>query len=573
MRGLSYMKNNFKNNTRRLFLTYALIPIFIAFLLFSIFIVIILDVKVVFETKQAASNLGEKIENIYSEYTGELQSIARSKEVLNTLGNKTNNHLVYETFYQFNNRVDVKSVFHLIDEKNVFLVSTSPRKDEHDQFIIHNIIPELIKDPTEIYVDFQRTEFGNNKSTVLNIGKAVHVEGEVIGYLLFQLLEDDLQEIIFNEKSDIIVITDEFDYVIVTTNRVTSGLMNKFMPTNVTHNTIDIKNRPYYMDKVVLGNDILNIYALNDKRIDPIVLVIGLFFIVILGVFLYLLLIKMSERMSTKTVESIDKLMIAVSKLQSGDMTSYVSIETGDEFEVLAIQYNNMVDSLNELMEKNEALSDVRNTIEMKLLQSKFNPHFLFNVLETLRNMMYVDRKKAQEMIYSLSRILRYSVDDHEQVVLFRNDLNHMLDYLALHKYRFGDRLMYTIDLDEEVKNAYVPKLLLQPIIENAIKYGYAHTMNLSVAICGKIKDNELIFTISDNGGGMKKEKFVRLQNALNESINKNIKDIGIGLISTDRRLKLQYGEVYGLELLNEVDSGFTVYITLPYYTQNKGGK
>src|SRR5699024_6193436 len=211
--------------------------------------------------------------------------------------------------------------------------------------------------------------------------------------------------------------------------------------------TMEIKERPYYVNKQEIAGGLLTIYTLNDKRKDPFILLIGLFFILLTGLLLYVLLIKMSERMSTRTVESIDKLMIAVANLQKGDMTSYVNIHTGDEFEVLAKQYNEMLDSLNELIEKNEALSEVRNTIEMKLLQSKFNPHFLFNVLETLRNMVFVDRDKAQEMIYSLSRILRYSIDDYEEEVLFENDLNHILDYLVLHKYRFGDRLMYAIDL------------------------------------------------------------------------------------------------------------------------------
>src|SRR5699024_8345630 len=307
--------------------------------------------------------------------------------------------------------------------------------------------------------------FDNGLATVWNFGKPIYDGKTIIGYIVFQLLEEGLQEIIFNEKSDIVVMTDEFDYVIVTTNRVTLGLMNKFIPSNLKRNSLEIKDRPYYMNKKELSNGAFTIYVLNDKRNDPIILFTGIFFIIIIGILIYLLLIKMAERMLNRTVKSIDKLMVSVNKLQQGDIKAYVSIHTGDEFEILATQYNEMLDSLNELIDKNEELSEVRKTTEMKLLQSKFNPHFLFNVLETLRNMMFVDKEKAQEMIYSLSRILRYSVDDYEEEVLFENDLNHILDYLVLHKYRFGDRLMYAIDLDNEVRSAYVPKLILQPII------------------------------------------------------------------------------------------------------------
>jgi len=560
-------KNNFKNYTRRLFLKYAIIPIVVVFLLFSIFIIILLDIKVIFETREAATNLENEVITIYDEYVKQIDEMVNLPELQNVLKNKTKHHLVYEAFYQFNNQAELRSIFHLIDAEGVFLVSTSPRKEEHDRYILNDLIPRMNGGEQSIYIDFERSEFDNGLATVWNFGKPIYDGKTIIGYIVFQLLEEGLQEIIFNEKSDIVVMTDEFDYVIVTTNRVTLGLMNKFIPSNLKRNSLEIKDRPYYMNKKELSNGAFTIYVLNDKRNDPIILFTGIFFIIIMGILIYLLLIKMAERMSNRTVKSIDKLMVAVNKLQQGDMKAYVSIHTGDEFEILATQYNEMLDSLNELIDKNEELSEVRKTTEMKLLQSKFNPHFLFNVLETLRNMMFVDKEKAQEMIYSLSRILRYSVDDYEEEVLFENDLNHILDYLVLHKYRFGDRLMYAIDLDNEVRSAYVPKLILQPIIENAIKYGYKHSMNLSIVIRGKIKGDQLEFTIVDNGGGIEKERYNKIIEVLKNSSHDNVNELGIGLTSTNRRLKLQYGDEYGLTLLNEPNKGLTVTIKLPLIT------
>src|SRR5690606_20380968 len=166
---------------------------------------------------------------------------------------------------------------------------------------------------------------------------------------------------------------------------------------------------------------------------------------------------------------------------RSGDLKSYVYIHTGDEFEVLANQYNEMLDDLNDLLEKNKELSDIRRVTEIKLLQSQFNPHFLFNVLETLRYTMLTNLDHAQEIIFSQSRLLRYSLNDQNKNVLFAKDLEYTIDYLKLHKFRFKDRLEYEICIPDELKNVYVPKLLLQPIIENSIKYGYKNKMKLNI--------------------------------------------------------------------------------------------
>lgn len=406
--------NDFKSTTKFLFLRYAVIPNVIAFLLFSLLTILLLHFKVIYDTKQSAKNIEAKTQQIYDDYVTEIDRMRELPQTFHTLETKRDNHFIYEEFYTFNNKHDVKSAFHLIDIRDIYLVSTAASIDED---IIHDFIPYINKNPEEIYMNVDRAELKNGQVTVLNIGAAVRENGKTVGYLVYQLYEEGFQNIIFGENTDIVVMTDDFDYIVATSNSVTIGLMNKFNPKMISKSSVQIKDNNYYLSKIETKDNLFSIYTMNNTKKEPVIYLLYFMFILMIGIIIYFLLMNMAEKMSTKNVRSIEKLMVAVAKLKEGDTTAYVDISSGGEFEILADQYNAMLDSLNQLMQKNEELSNVRNAIEMKLLESKFNPHFVFNILETLRYTMFVDKQKAQEIIYSLSRILRYSVDYHSSEV------------------------------------------------------------------------------------------------------------------------------------------------------------
>lgn len=273
-------------------------------------------------------------------------------------------------------------------------------------------------------------------------------------------------------------------------------------------------------------------------------------------------------KMSSRNTASIDKLLFAVNKLQEGHLDAYVEIKTGDEFETLANQFNIMLNRLNELLHKNEELSNLRRLIEVKQLQSQFHPHFIFNVLEILRYAIVVDSQQAQEIVMILSRLLRYSISNDGQTVLMKGDLNHVIDYLKLQQIRFKDRLTYTIDVSTEGQNALVPKLLLQAIIENSIKYGYQHQEALFISIRGYVVGQDLVLEVVDNGDGMDDRRLAEIRDILSSPDNQSKH---IGLNNLHRRLVLLYGEQYGIQLQSSPDSGTSVTILIPYEKGDEG--
>lgn len=561
---LTTKKRNFKETTKMLFLRYTVIPILVIMILFGFFTIFIFNIKIIYDTNNSANQIETKIIEVYKTYAQEIERMSELPVVINNLNTNRENHLVYEEFYNFNNRQDIKSVFHLVDNRNVLLASTTDSKSEVNEEIIRGIIPSIKKNSDHLLIEAKQTQYSHGRVTVFNFGKAIKEDNQIIGYMIYQLYEEDLQRMIFGEEADIIVITDQYDQIIIATNSIVKGLMNKFSPERVSNSQVKIKDDLYYLKEIQTSNRLFTIYTLKNIKNGNLIIVLYIVFILVTSVILYFLLRNLAEKMSTKNAQSIEKLVIAVSQLEQGDLKSYVKINTGDEFEVLANQYNSMLDHLKQLISTNKELSNIQRTNEIKLLQSQFNPHFLFNVLETLRYTMYVNIDQAQEIIFSLSRLLRYSITNDEQHVSFRQDLDYIIDYLKLHKLRFNSRLDYEIKVPDEVKNTFVPRLLLQPLIENAIKYGYRKQTHLQIKIWGEIVENEIVFIVVDNGGGITVEKLNEIRGRL-DSVDQLNGDYGIGLYNTHRRIVLPFGKGYGLTIDSIEGEETRVTIKMPY--------
>lgn len=555
--------NNFKDKIRYLFLKYAFIPILILYILFLIFIFFTAKIKVVNSADKAGVIIGEMITDVYNSYYNEIEKMAKSDIVIDFVDSRLNSNLVYEEFYKFNNQQKVKSAFHIIDKNGVLLAYTTQSDPYIDEIIFKNIVPRINKEPTKTLTETNKIKFSHDRYTVYTFGRAIYKDDEIIGYITYQLYEEDIQKLIFVKEAQVVVIADQYDRIIASTNNIVKGLMNKFTPEYTdSKRYVKIKDGKYHMNKNHLYPSNIYIYTLNSVGYNKAIFIFYGMFTMVVTLFLYILMRYLADRMSSENTKSIDKLLNAVYDLQKGNMDSYVHISTGDEFEILANQYNIMLDRLNELMVKNKELSDIRRIKEIKQLQAQFNPHFIFNILETLRYTIIIDQNQAQDIIMTLSRLLRYSIKNKEENVLFIDDLAYIEDYLKLHKIRFKDRLNYTIDVSEEVKNAPVPKLLLQAIIENSIKYGYKEKDNLNIDIKGYIAEENLILELIDDGSGMTNEQLNAIRELLKRSPNMTEH---IGLYNVHRRLVLLYGDDYGLKIESHYGIGTKVNITIPY--------
>ena len=208
-----------------------------------------------------------------------------------------------------------------------------------------------------------------------------------------------------------------------------------------------------------------------------------------------------------------------------------------------------------------QALDNLTTIAELRELESQFNPHFLFNTLENIKFMVRLDPGAATEMIMALSALLRYSIAGDGRQVALQEDLKYLESYMKIQKYRFGSRLEFQADVDKTARQVPVPKLMFQPLLENAIKYGENAEGNLRIMFQVKRQDNTLQILVKDAGGGIEKAQLAQLNELLKSSENNSRHK---GLFNVQRRLQLLYGENCGLSINCPAEGGTEIRLHLP---------
>lgn len=234
------IQRNFKQATKALFIKYTVVPIIILFVVFFVFTYFFMFSKTIVDTRKASDNILEHIQFIHDSYKDEIVKLTESEHVKKYLNTFRYSNLIFEEFYNFNNKQPVKSIFTLVDGAGRILLSTDESIRENG-FSSNRFVRYIHKNPDTIVLDVEKKQYSHGKVTSLSIGKAIVEGGEVKGSIIIQLFEKDILKILFTENVDIAIITDEFDNIVATTNELARGLMNKF--------------RPEYEGKSVLIND------------------------------------------------------------------------------------------------------------------------------------------------------------------------------------------------------------------------------------------------------------------------------------------------------------------------------
>ena len=289
-------------------------------------------------------------------------------------------------------------------------------------------------------------------------------------------------------------------------------------------------------------------------------LLVGLFLILMLGLSWSAMFVRIMHVMTEQMVKSVDTLVQEIRFIRKEDPDHIIEIDTGDEIEEIAHQVNKMVRSIQELSQRNMDLVEVNSRMEMQNLQAQINPHFIYNTLDNIRYLIPADPQRAQQLIGRFIGILRYSINNTKHNVTVREDLKYLQDYLVIQSTRFGANFSYEMDIDDACMEFIIPKLLLQPLLENSIKYGFQKKPRIHVRTRGWLEEDALYFTVEDNGGGVDAATLEQLRGIL-RSEEVNIEHNGLQNIN--RRIWLGYGGDSGLTIDSAEGEGFTVKLKL----------
>lgn len=224
---------------------------------------------------------------------------------------------------------------------------------------------------------------------------------------------------------------------------------------------------------------------------------------------------------------------------------------------------------LSELLKNDQIMNASKRQAQYLALQNQINPHFLYNTLEGIRSeALSAKLDSIASMTEALSTFFRYTISSVEKLVTLETELENTKNFFFIQQYRFGDRIKMSVIISEEDKpkafQVRIPKLTLQPIVENAIFHGLERKLGEGIVkIYIEIGSDRLIITISDNGVGMDEQTLKRIKNAINDNeINTN--KGGIALKNVNNRIKLLFGEYYGIEIHSTLELGTDVIINLP---------
>lgn len=290
------------------------------------------------------------------------------------------------------------------------------------------------------------------------------------------------------------------------------------------------------------------------------VFVVGLFLFGVIAVITIILSYKIPQSI-TKPVTELSEV---TNEIANGNLSVRSHVNAGAELGNLSDSLNTMIDKINELLAQVTEEQIRLRKAELELLQAQINPHFLYNTLDTIIWLAEgEDHKKVVSMVGSLSEFFRTSLNQGREVISLKEELMHVRSYLEIQQVRYQDILDYSIEVPEELNIYTIPKITIQPLVENALYHGIKYKRSLGkITITGEKKDDKVYLYVKDNGIGMTKERLDEVNHAI---ANKQPGENQIyGLYNVNERIALKFGSEYGISFESQYEQGTTVTIVLP---------
>ena len=284
---------------------------------------------------------------------------------------------------------------------------------------------------------------------------------------------------------------------------------------------------------------------------------------VLVAAILVIVALVLSNLISRNITRPLQQLRDSMARVQEGDFgAAEVEVTSRNEVGSLTRSFNVMTSRIQELMKQNIYEQQQKRKSELKALQSQINPHFLYNTLDSI--IWMAEGKKNEEVVVmtaSLARLLRQSISNEEEQVPIGQEVEYARSYLTIQKMRYKDKLEFQIQVDAQIMGVPIIKLVLQPLIENAIYHGLKYKEGKGLLIVRGYREGEnAVIQIRDNGAGMDEQTLAHIF----EKHKVNYRSNGVGVYNVQKRLQLYYGMDYGITYSSKQGEGTTASIVIP---------
>lgn len=422
-----------------------------------------------------------------------------------------------------------------------------------------------------------------NEQSVITANRMIYdiqsVEMNVIGYLTMSMdpsyLQERIQKFDPTEERHIVILDKNNRVVLSNTGSgelkaITTWLTSKNQHFDNSNPILEAPNsekliiNKYQSD--LTGWKIISFISLHEISEGPALIGKSVFLIGVIAILVGIIVIWFSTNYIVKPINQLSAVMDEVEK---DNFNVQVQIDRMDELGRVGESFNRMMEKINTLVFDIYKKEISEKEAHLRALQAQINPHFLYNTLDTINWMaQYGDAEKVNKITTALSRLLKTSITNNREFIRLEEEMNYIDDYMAIQSIRFQDKIHYSVHIDSEVKQYVVPKLILQPIVENAMIHGIEKKIgNGYIFINGRIKNNKLHIQVIDNGVGMDESTVTALLEGKYEKVDES-KGTGNGILIVQNRIRLLYGEDNGLKIESNKNIGTLFEIVLPIHKE-----
>lgn len=523
-------------------------------------------------TETCANLLSRDIDRAYEEYLKN-NTQANTQDIMNflLLGGKI------ESIIRYNIRSfkEIESVAFI--DVNFNVVSTSRFINNEDNLEGSNLLKVLKEKgpPINIWFPMQTRNYlvTDSKTPVLTVGKKVvnADTGDIEGFLILNIKEETISSIFpdtaDNNKGYFVI--DRDGMVISTRNKqdllkpINSEELKKWVLNGNTPTIeVQIENKKSLITSSLIKEldwRLINQTPLSDLTAD---IYVNSLIIIFIGIICIVAAFLSTFFLSRVIANPIIKLTKTAQEVKKGNLNIKSKIDTNDEVGILASVFNEMIEKVKELLDKVKSDQKKKREYELALIQSQIKPHFLYNTLDLIFVLCEMGNvSKASVTTKALADFYRVSLSKGREIISLRDELKIAQDYLSIQKVRYSDILDFSIEVSPDILNYSTLKMTIQPLVENSIYHGLKPKRSPGkILIKGYEEEDKIILKVVDDGVGIPEGKLMELFNSDSTDASKN----SFGLKSVDERIKLYFGDEYGLKITSEPGKGTEITIIMP---------
>ncbi|MFP5111530.1 cache domain-containing sensor histidine kinase [Bacillaceae bacterium C204] len=465
----------------------------------------------------------------------------------------------------------------LIVNKDDKDISNEMYRSSKDPLTEESWYTEAVQTPSEFHLNSNpigrniRNRVNYSADQVVSIVKAIKdpLKENILGVIMVDLKLDVLEKAVTGVtlgKSGFLYIVDaKGDVVYAPVNPIVQRVNSEWLEEendNIVKNILGNRFQILVSASVFTGWKTVGVFSLNDtlKEVTQV-----RNFSIAISIVTLLFGMGAAIIFTNSIVKPVGRLKLLMKKAEAGDLNVHFDSPSQDEIAELGKSFNNMIGELRNLVDMVYKEQKGKREAELRVLQEQIKPHFLYNTLDTIQ-WMAIEEKNDEivKMIAALTNLFRIGLNKGKEMVSVKEEMEHIRSYLIIQKARYEEKLEYEITVEKEIENLLVLKLILQPLVENAIYHGIKARRGVGrIRISARQEDDKIVFMVSDNGVGISPKRLEELRDLFVDGIPLTDKP-GYGSFNINERIQLTFGQDYGLHIRSKEGEGTTVEIWHP---------